>query len=70
MYVPTSNPVLKNTITLEYSRMEALGSTSLWETIKVVIIEAPKSSPILGPVGCFVWANGSTKALESHADPI
>jgi len=70
MYVPTPNPVLKNTITIDYSRMEALGSTSFWKTIKVMVVEAPKNSPILGPVGRFVGGNGSTEVLKSHVDPI
>ena len=65
--MPTPNPILKNIITHEYSRMEALGSISLWQTVKVVIVEALRSCPVLGLAGCFVGINGSTKALESHA---
>jgi len=52
---PTHNPsMLEKTITLKSSKMDELTLGSSWQTIKVAIIEALKSNPILEPVGRFV----------------
>ena len=67
---PTHNPsMLEKTINLRSSKMDELTPGSSWQTIKVAIIEALKSSPILEPVGRFFEANESQKALDFCANP-
>ena len=67
---PTHHPsMVEKTITLRSSKMDELTSGSSWQTIKVAIIEALKSSPILEPVGRFFEANESQHALDYCADP-
>jgi len=57
--------MLEKTITLKSSKMDEVNSGSSWQTIKVAITEALKSSPIFEPFGRFFEANESQKALDS-----
>ena len=61
--------MVEKTITLKSSKMDELTSGSSWQTIKVAIIEALKSSPILEPIGRFFEANESQQALDYCAAP-
>jgi len=52
-----SGPTHEKTIDLKSTKMDSLNSSSSWQTIKVALIEALKSTPLLEPVGRFFENN-------------
>ena len=52
-----SGPTHEKTINLKSTKMDSLNSSSSWQTIKVALIEALKSTPLLEPVGRFFENN-------------
>ena len=46
-------PMVEKTINLKSTKTDSLNSYSSWQTIKVALIEALKSTPLLEPVGRF-----------------
>jgi len=61
-------PTHETTINLKSIKMDALNSSSSWQTIKVALIEALKSTPLLEPVGRFFENNEIEIAKEYCAD--
>jgi len=61
-------PTHEKTINLKSIKMGALNSSSSWQTIKVALIEALKSTPLLEPVGRFFENNEIELAKEYCAD--
>jgi len=63
-----SGPTHEKTINLKSTKMDSLNSSSSWQTIKVALIEALKSTPLLEPVGRFFENNEIELAKEYCAD--
>jgi len=61
-------PTHEKTINLESTKMDSLNSSSSWQTIKVALIEALKSTSLLEPVGRFFENNEIELAKEYCAD--
>ena len=57
-------PTHEKTINLKSTKMDSLNSSSSWQTIKVALIEALKSTPLLEPVGRFFENNEIELAKE------